>query len=170
MVKQRNIIDFDLNRRLSGIEPSITLPQLVVSAQRTAKHQLRQLLPTFFSRIDDSLFDMADKAESNQQQTLYFDAMREVRLQKDAMQKAYFDALAVSFQHSLSQAQSRSTASSSLDKAGLMEDEQLEESLAITNMVSSTETRSKEALFGLTARLDFLIEDIDQQRLAIDRQ
>jgi hypothetical protein len=161
MAKQRNIIDFDINRRLSGVERNITLPQLVVSAQRTAKHQLRQLLPTFFSRIDDSLFDMADKAESNQQQTLYFDAMREVRLQKDAMQKAYFDTLTVSFQHSLSQPQSRSNSASSLDKAGLMEDEQLEESLAITNMVSSAETRSKEALFGLTARLDFLIEDIE---------
>jgi len=80
-------------RRSTNSEPGIILPQLVVSAQRTIKHQLRQLLPTFFSRIDDSLFDMADKAESNQQQTLYFDAMREVRLQKDAMQDAYFKAL-----------------------------------------------------------------------------
>lgn len=161
MVKQRNIIDFDLTRRSDSDVNNITLPQLVVSAQRTAKHQLRQLLPTFFSSIDDSLFDMADKAESDQQQTLYFDAMREVRLRKDAMQKAYFDTLTVAFQHSLSQHQSASKTASSLDKAGLMEDEQLEESLAITNMVSSAETRSKEALFGLTARMDFLIEDIE---------
>jgi len=121
---------------------------------------LRQLLPDFFSRIDDSLFDMADKAESNQQQTLYFDAMREVRLRKDAMQKAYFDALTVAFQHSLSQP-AHAIMTKSLDQAGLMEDEQLEESLAITNMVTSAESQSKEALFGLTARLDFLIEDIE---------
>jgi len=161
MAKQRNIIDFDLTRRTIGTERSITLPQLVVSAQRTAKHQLRQLLPSFFSSIDDSLFDMADKAESNQQQTLYFDAMREVRLRKDAMQKAYFDTLTVSFQHSLSEPIAQTKAASSLDNAGLMEDEQLEESLAITNMVTSAETRSKEALFGLTTRLDFLIEDIE---------
>lgn len=161
MAKQRNIIDFDPTRRPVITERNITLPQLVVSAQRTAKHYLRQLLPTFFSSIDDSLFDMADKAESNQQQTLYFDAMREVRLRKDAMQKAYFDALTVSFQSSLNRPKLPETATNSLDTIGLMEDEQLEESLAITNMVSSAEARSKEALFGLTARIDFLIEDIE---------
>ncbi len=163
MNKQRNIIDFtSTTRRSTSSEPGITLPQLVISAQRSIKHQLRQLLPAFFSRIDDSLFDMADKAESNQQQTLYFDAMREVRLQKNAMQDAYFKALAETFQHSLSHNTiPQIKAADSLDQAGLMQDEQLEESLAITNMVTNAESRYKEALFGLTARLNFLIEDIE---------
>ncbi len=162
MSKQRNIIDFTPTSRSTSSEPGIILPQLVVSAQRTIKHQLRQLLPTFFSRIDDSLFDMADKAESNQQQTLYFDAMREIRLQKDAMQDAYFKALIETFQHSLNHdTVPQIKTAGSLDQIGLMEDEQLEESLAITNMVTSAESRYKEALFGLTARLDFLIEDIE---------
>jgi len=162
MTKQRNIIDFNPTRRSSSVESGITLPQLVISAQRTIKHQLRQLLPVFFSRIDDSLFDMADKAESNQQQTLYFDAMREVRLQKDAMQNAYFKALTDAFQHSMSHDNtSQIKTAGSLDQVGLMEDEQLEESLAITNMITSAESRSKEALFGLTTRLNFLIEDIE---------
>jgi len=162
MTKQRNIIDFNPTRRSASVEPDIALPQLVVSAQRTIKHQLRQLLPVFFSRIDDSLFDMADKAESNQQQTLYFDAMREIRLQKDAMQDAYFKALTEAFQRSLNHdAVSQVKTAGSLDQIGLMEDEQLEESLAITNMVTSAESRSKEALFGLATRLNFLIEDIE---------
>ena len=163
MNKQPNIIDFTSTRRSTNSEPGIILPQLVVSAQRTIKHQLRQLLPTFFSRIDDSLFDMADKAESNQQQTLYFDAMREVRLQKDAMQDAYFKALIETFQHSLSHdaIPQTKTTTGSLDQIGLMEDEQLEESLAITNMVTNAESHYKETLFGLTARLNFLIEDIE---------
>jgi hypothetical protein len=161
MATNRNIIDFDLDRRTSERGRSITLPQLVISAQRTAKHHLRQLLPDFFSRIDDSLFELADKADNNQQQTLYFDAMREVRLQKDSMQKAYFEALLQGFEDALIQAMPQQRNAPTLDQIGLMEDEQLEESLAITNMVSSAETRAKEALFGLTARLDFLIDDIE---------
>ena len=162
MSKQRNIIDFTPSRRSTSSESGITLPQLVISAQRTIKHQLRQLLPTFFSRIDDSLFDMADKAENNQQQTLYFDAMREVRLQKNTMQDAYFKALIEAFQHSPGHdAIPQIKTAGSLDQVGLVEDEQLEESLAITNMISSAESRYKEALFGLTARLNFLIEDIE---------
>jgi hypothetical protein len=161
MATNRNIIDFNLDRRNSEPGNSITLPQLVISAQRTAKHHLRQLLPDFFSRIDDSLFELADKADNNQQQTLYFDAMREVRLQKDSMQKSYFEALSQGFERALCQATPQQRNAPTLDQIGLMEDEQLEESLAITNMVSSAESRAKEALFGLTARLDFLIDDIE---------
>lgn len=159
MIKQRKIINFDLNRRPSTSESNFTLPQLVISAQRTAKHHLRALLPKFFSSIDDSLFELADKAETNQQQTLYFDAMREVRLQKDVMQKSYFDALEAGYKASLTQTAQQRTGS--LDQAGLVEDEQLEESLAITNMINGAESSYREALFGLTARLDFLIEEID---------
>jgi hypothetical protein len=162
MAKQRNIIDFDISRRPTDTGPKVTMPQLVVSAQRTAKHYLRELLPKFFARVDDCLFDMADKADNNQQQTLYFDAMRGVRLQKEAMQKAYFAALNAAFETPLARPhhyQQPSTASG--DQISLVDDEQLEESLAVTNMVSAAENSYREALFALTARMDFLIEDIE---------
>ncbi len=161
MAINRNIINFDPTRRSSAATQSVTLPQLVISAQRTAKHHLRQLLPDFFARIDDSLFDLADKADNNQQQTLYFDAMRDVRLQKDLMQKTYFEALSRGFEAALSASTQSSKNTPTLDQAGLLDDEQLEESLAISNMVGNAETRAKEALFGITARLDFLMEDIE---------
>ena len=161
MSSNRNIIDINQSRRASEPQRSITLPQLAVSAQRTAKHHLHQLLPDFFSRIDDSLFELADKAENNQQQTLYFDAMREARLQKDVMQKAYFEALSAGFLNALVQDFPQQKSDSTLDNISLMGDDDLEESLAITNMVSSAEMRTKEALYGLTARLNYLIEDIE---------
>jgi Protein of unknown function (DUF1631) len=160
-----NILDFtttshgSTDRSPETKMQTIRLPQLVISAQRSARHHLRKLLPEFFARIDDSLFDLADKAENNQQQTLYFDAMREVRLQKDAMQEIYFESLTQGFEDALSQTKHPKEAS--LEQVGLVDDEQLEESLAITNMVSSAETRFKDALFALTSRLNFLIEDID---------
>ena len=158
MSPQRNIIDFGRSRRAIEIQRSITLPQLVISAQRTVKHQLRELLPAFFANIDNSLYDMADKAESNQEQNLYFDAMRDIRMQKEAMQQAYFDTLSTSFRSSLTQATKKSGSTGQL---GLMDDDELEESLAITNMVSNAEAECKEALFGLTTRFDFLIEEIE---------
>lgn len=161
MSTNRNIIDFDLTRRANDPERAITLPQLAISAQRTAKHHLRQLLPDFFSRIDDSLFELADKSESNQQQTLYFDAMREARLENETMQKAYFEALSQGFDDALTKGLPAKVRASAADKMGLMDDDELEESLAITNMVSSAEIRNKEALYGLTARLNYLVEDIE---------
>ena len=148
-------------RRARDSQRSITLPQLAISAQRTAKRHLQQLLPDFFSRIDDSLSELANKAENNQQQTLYFDAMREARLQKDIMQKVYFEALSAGFAAALAQGSTQQKSTSALDQVGLMGDDELEESLAITNMVNSAETRTKEALYGLTARMNYLIEDIE---------
>ena len=158
MVKQKNILDFDSSRRTTPVESSIPVPQLVASAQRTAKHYLNELLPNFFSQIDNSLFDLADKAENNQLQTLYFDAMREIRLQHDLMHKIYFNALDSGFKLSLSQAVITPQANEKLDQASLVEDEQLEESLAISNMANAADNTYRQALTDLTARLNFLIE------------
>ena len=158
MSTQRNVIDFGRSRRAIDIQRSVTLPQLVISAQRSAKHQLRELLPAFFANIDNSLYDMADRAENSEEQNIYFEAMREIRIQKEAMQQAYFEALSDSFRNSLTQASKKSDTGSTL---GLMDDEQLEESLAISNMVSEAEAQYREALYGLTQRFDFLIEDIE---------
>lgn len=161
MIKQKNIIEFDPSRRVSSVENTSPMPQLVISAQRTAKHHLKELLLKFFSKIDDSLFNLAEKADGNQQQTLYFEAMREIRLQHGIIIKAYFSELETGFKLSLSQSAITSQSSNSLDQVGLMQDEQLEESLAITNMASTAENTCREMLSGLTARLNFLVEDIE---------
>jgi hypothetical protein len=158
MVNQRNIIDFDTHRQASSSKQRIQLPQLVISAQLRAQHFLKDALPKFFAEIDDSLFDMADKAE-HEQHSLYFDAMRELRLQKDNMQQAFFAALKSGFQQALvANANIDTQAAGTL---GLMDDEQLEESLAISNMADNADNNFHEALAGLTARLDFLIEDLE---------
>jgi len=143
MVKHKNIIDFDANRRSASAENTVPVPQLVASAQRTAKNYLKELLPKFFSQIDNSLFNLADKAESNQQQTLYFDAMREIRLQHELMHKIFFSALDSGFKLSLSQAVITPHYNKKLDQAGLVGDEQLEESLAISNMANAADNTYK---------------------------
>jgi hypothetical protein len=164
MATHRNIIDFDPNRRPPRAELPFALPQLVVSAQRTAKHHLKKLLPEFFSKVDDSLFAMAEKAGNNQLQATYFDAMREARLQKDALIEAYHQHLESLFNQSLGKgpvSNPASAATSSLDHLGLMGDEELEESLAFTSMAEHADGLYREGLFGLTARLNFLIEEME---------
>ncbi len=138
------------------------LPPLVIATRRTAKHHLKKRLPEFFSQVDDSLFALADKAENNQLQNLYFDAMREVRLKKDAMDKAFRSRLDALFNESLGGSATQPGAPEELgplDQVGLVGDEQLEESLALSNMIASADRQYREALYALTARLDFLIDD-----------
>ncbi len=162
MAEQHNIIDFHSKRHPNPEETPMPLPPLVIATRRTAKHHLKRHLPEFFSQVDDSLFALADKAESNQLQNLYFDAMRETRLKKDAMSNAYRKQLDRLFNESLDTAGARHGKAEEpgpLDQVGLVGDAQLEESLALTNMVSSAEIQYRESLYGLTTRLDFLIED-----------
>ena len=164
MAEQRNIIDFHSKRQAGTEETPQPLPQLVMATRRTAKHHLKKLLAEFFSKVDDSLFDLADKAESNQQQNLYFDAMREIRLKKDGMGNAYRRRLEQLFNESLDDSGTphrHKEELGPLDQIGLVEDEQLEESLALDNMVSAAEMQYREALYALTARYDFLIESME---------
>lgn len=161
MTEERNIIDFHTLRRDSEAKQPMPLPQLVVATKRTAKHHLKRRLPEFFAQLDDSLFALADKADNNQLQNLYFDTMREVRLKKDAMADAFRQAFDTRFNSALENGHSSPApqATTSLDQATLLGDEELEESLAISNMTTNAEMQYREALYALTARYDFLLED-----------
>ncbi|TKA89089.1 DUF1631 family protein, partial [Halopseudomonas bauzanensis] len=46
-----------------------------------------------FDNADDTLFEKADRASSNADQSLFFDAMRLLRLQRHAIEKSCCDGL-----------------------------------------------------------------------------
>lgn len=160
MHTERNIIDFSGRRRAAQSPSTVNLPQLVISAQRRSKHYLKVLLPTFFSQADDSLFELAKKADNNQEQTLYFEVMRELRLQQDAMQKHCIRVCEQRFLASLIPQDTTLHANQSLNDATLVDNEQLEISLAINTMSNNAENLYREELYAFTARFDFLIDDM----------
>jgi len=49
-------------------------------AGRLTTERLKALLERMMDRVDDALFERAEKAENNMLQTRYFDAMRELRI------------------------------------------------------------------------------------------
>ena len=69
------------------------LPAAIHAAHEKGKHIVLGLLKAFFDRADDSLFELADKAQSNQEQNLYFDSMREVRVQRRNIEKRFAEAI-----------------------------------------------------------------------------
>ena len=52
-------------------------------------------------KVDDTLFQEAKKAESNMIQTLYFDAMRELRIIRTDIEKDFSDELDTAFTRGL---------------------------------------------------------------------
>ena len=140
------------------------IPELIHSAKRIARKELRTLLQKMFDNVDDCLFEYADKADNNQQQMHYFDAMREVRLQKESMatvfhrefDKLYKQALCGEAS-SLDPLHSGST-EVSFATLSLVEEDDLELSLAVTNMVTKIQTLYREPISALVRRMDHVLE------------
>src|SRR5690625_3429003 len=63
---------------------------------KTRKH-LQICLRELFDKADDALFELADQSQSNQEQNLYFDSMREVRLRRRTMEAVFFRRIDIAF-------------------------------------------------------------------------
>ena len=81
MVHDNKVVSF------SGRKPParFSLPASLVRLRDASGQSLKSVLASFFDRADDALFELADRAGSNLDQTAYFDAMRELRLRRKAM-------------------------------------------------------------------------------------
>lgn len=73
MVHDNKVVSF------SGQKPParFALPAALVRLRDASGQSLKSVLASFFDRADDALFELADRAGSNLDQTAYFDAMRE---------------------------------------------------------------------------------------------
>ncbi|HET6588298.1 MAG TPA: DUF1631 domain-containing protein [Oleiagrimonas sp.] len=128
--------------------------------QVSAKH-LKKLADNMFERVDDTLFDLAEKAESNAVQTQYFDGMREVR-KKRALTERQFQSevrrMLTDFaagRNTQSQG-GISTGPGSHGELSLVDDTELEESLAIASMTSKAQSRLARQLYAVNQRLSVI--------------
>ncbi|MGD8594150.1 MAG: DUF1631 family protein, partial [Gammaproteobacteria bacterium] len=78
------------NETLNQEKRVTSVPELLKSSKRIVDKRLQALMDTMFNNADDCLFEYADKAANNEQQTIYMDAMRELRIKKSKMQDAFF--------------------------------------------------------------------------------
>ena len=114
------------------------------------------LVSTLLDNVDDALFDLAEKAESNAAQTQFFDGMREVRKRRPLLERLFGEQVARNFnEFAAGQPRTRraSSASTRTGELSLVDDRDLEESLAIASMVSKAEGRLNSPLHALNQRL-----------------
>ena len=115
------------------------------------------LASTLLDNVDDALFDLAEKAESNAAQTQFFDGMREVRKRRPLLERLLGEQVARNFNDFASGqprvSRSGTNASTRTGELSLVDDRELEESLAIASMVSKAESRLNSPLHALNQRL-----------------
>lgn len=139
-----------------GIQPRFG--ELVQSCRKLVMNRLAEHLTGVFAQVDDTLFECAEKAENNQVQTLFFDNMREIRKQRPQIERSYHQQIAQNFSDFLEGKLKPPASTSELDaeQLALVQNEDYEESLQVTNMVSRVKSRCAQPLFALEQRLALL--------------
>ncbi len=150
-----NVVSFDQNT--SGARRRVTdakVHELVAACRRRLTDTLPRLMQELFEHVDDELYQLADKSASDVLQTRYFDAMRELRKLREPIEKGFLDNQLTQFegfwQHP--QAAEEKTVAEGDDELTLVDEDELEENLAVSSMVSKAENRYHRELFALNMR------------------
>ncbi|MEO9078455.1 MAG: DUF1631 domain-containing protein [Rhodanobacter sp.] len=136
--------------------------ELLSAVRNVANKRLQQWIGNAFEQVDDALFDLAEKAESNAAQMHYFDGMREVRKCRPSVERHYLGAISrklgdLGHPGKLPAATTAATpASLGSMELSLVADNELEESLAITSMIGKHESRLARDLFAVNQRLSVI--------------
>ncbi|MDP9140793.1 MAG: DUF1631 domain-containing protein [Pseudomonadota bacterium] len=137
-----------------GASPKAAVNPIVTALHQMAVSVLGEKLREMFDKADDILFDSAEKARAGDEQRLYMDTMRIVRVQRSKIIKAFEDAL----KHSLEgiKAGAVDPDLSKLDDMSqwsLQDGDALEERIAVSNMQTKASSLHAHELVELQRRL-----------------
>jgi hypothetical protein len=134
---------------------------LLAAVRDMTLKEAANLVASLLDNVDDTLFDLAEKAESNASQTEYFDGMRETRKRRPRIERLFAERVTHGFTDFAAGRQIRvgSDAQKAFSASGelsLVDDRELEESLAVSSMVAKADGRLSAALMALNQRLSVL--------------
>ena len=134
--------------------------ELVAACRTHAVDTLPRLMQELFEHVDDELYQLADKSASDVLQTRYFDAMRELRKLRGQIEQAFITAQMSRFDRFWTDPAPQSgdkSDTAQIDELSLVENDELEENLAVSGMVSKAENRYHRELFALNMRFAQLV-------------
>ncbi|MDH1262320.1 MULTISPECIES: DUF1631 domain-containing protein [unclassified Pseudomonas] len=135
------------------------LPVALIQVRDKAAQQLKQALQALFDNADDTLFEMADRATSNAEQNAFFEAMRDLRLKRKNIERGFlqkvFETFATLNQYEIGKPAPLDAVS--YDNLSLVQNDELEESVALDAMVAKVMSRDSLALGHLTTRLNAMV-------------
>ncbi len=142
------------------------MPAPFVAMKEKGQQALQPLLQALFDNIDDALFELADRAEHNAEQNMYFESMREIRIKRRGMELGFSQGVNQAFHALLGKGVppllgpsiGSSSDDISIDNLSLVDDDELEQLMAVDSMVAKAGRQFANALKQLTTRLDTLID------------
>ena len=160
--RSTNVVPMD-GRAGAAVKSGNRATVLLDACREKLVSHMGRAVPKILDQVDDSLFALAEKSVNNEYQARYFDAMREVRKRRAEMESRF----RLSFAELIDEKLARNKDTQPLFQLpdlddfslGLVDNEALEESLAVTNMVAKIRTSCKEELFALDKRIGALLNN-----------
>ena len=121
--------------------------------------RISELLGGLFDKVDDALFDRAESAQNTTMQSESFEGMRELRRKRQRVERLSLDRISqvfIDFAIGKLHAPRIEPAPNASASLSLVEDNELEEALAISSMVAKAETRLARSLYAVNRRLSAL--------------
>ncbi|MGE0485657.1 MAG: DUF1631 family protein [Gammaproteobacteria bacterium] len=144
-------------RERRGDSERPTATAILAECRIRALKRLNAAFAALFDQLDDTLFELADKSDNNTDQNRYFDAMREVRLKRGDIETRFRDGCTRLFHEPASPrpAVEHAPRDGALTLS-LVANDELEESLAIDNLVAKIEAECDHELDAFGQRVTAL--------------
>ena len=140
------------------------LPASIRQLRERGFQILQKGLHKVFDEADDALFTLADKATNNHEQNLFFESMREVRIRRRHMEAKFETAVDEAFARLMSEGGQAEPSDRyladqdiSLENLSLVQNDDLEELVAVDSMVNKANSACGENLQYLSLRIDSLV-------------
>ncbi len=136
--------------------------KLLAIVRGALSKRLGVLVNALYEGVDDALFDLAERASNNANQARYFDGMREVRKKRELAETRFMELAGrncTDFEAGKlapTKAESASGGSVPTNALALVDEAELEETLAIGAMVDKAELRLQRILYPLDQRFSVL--------------
>lgn len=143
-----------------GIEKRAPAAEPVLAHVHALAHEfLGRLLCHMLDNADDTLFAMADKAQSDRRQNDYFDAMRALRIVRGDIENGFARTSEGQVEAFLDGTSTATAAPKPDEEAGLslVDETDLETSLAVTGMIDKAKCRLSHQLYGIEQRYRALL-------------
>ena len=134
--------------------------QIVGAIHNLLDEILPRLMQDLFERLDDELYALADSSGNDALQSRYFEAMRELRVLRESIEHEFHHSRVREFETFWSRGPASRLAEAQPQgdlEMSLIAEEDLEEDLAVTSLISKSENRFHRELFALNLRFGELL-------------
>ena len=148
-----------------SIRRRLLLRKIQPKIKQEIKKHMTQVMQGMFDSADDTLFKLAESASEGADKNLYFDSMRVVRLQRQTIEKTFFNEVDLYFdnfeQNSEHSDHNLDLQDFSLDSMSLLSEDDLEIDLATNNLIQKIRNQYAPELNALDKRLAHLLNQSD---------